>query len=170
MSKNEDDNVTQHQMSNRNSLSDQKMMNQTSGFECSKRWLTKVFICIVLGGTFIVSFWGYREPKITVSPLSFKVQHPWSISVPITEIASADTILWKDMPPITLRTNGISLLGVNRGSFKTKDGSVVRLSVKCGISPVIRIVEKNGKTYYVNRKNSKETQDIFVTLIGCFRN
>jgi len=129
-----------------------------------------IFTIIIVGGISILQFWGYRDPKITVSPLNFKVQYPWSINVPIAEIVSIDTLSWKDMPPITLRTNGISLLGVNRGSFKTKDGNIVRLSVKCGINPVIRIVEKNGKTYYVNRKNSKETRDIFITLTNYFRN
>ena len=123
-----------------------------------------IIIVVILTVVAISLFRGYREPKVTVSSESFNVQSPWSITVPVADIASADTISWKEMPIITLRTNGISLLGVNRGRFNTENGNNVWLSVKSGVSPVIQIVDKNGKTYYLNRKNPDETRNIFYLL------
>jgi len=113
-------------------------------------------------------FWEYKDPKITISSENFKVQN--DIYIPIDEITSADTLLWNDMPVITLRTNGFSLFGVNRGHFKTKDGNNVWLSVKSGISPVIRITNKNSRIYYLNRKNPDETRKIFTSLAGYLKN
>jgi hypothetical protein len=128
------------------------------------KWWPKIIPFLIVGGTFLSLYLGYREPRIECSAEKLKVQHPWGISLPVEEIAQVDTIAWKEMPPITLRTNGISLFGVNRGSFKTKGGEKVRLSVKCGISPVIRITDKEGKQYFINRKNPVETRKIFVEL------
>ena len=130
----------------------------------SKNWRSKIVIFVTLGGTALFLFLGYREPKVTISPANFNVQAPWGITLPMVEIASVDTIVWNDMPPIALRTNGFSLFGVNRGSFRTRDGNNVRLNLKCGANPVIRISDKNGRIYYVNRRKPEETKDIFITL------
>ena len=126
--------------------------------------LTKIFTFTIIGVVSVLIYLGYREPKVTVSAKSFNVQCLWSITVPIKEIVKADTISWKEMPLISSRTNGISLFGVHRGWFYTKERNTVWLSVKSGIAPVILIVGENGKTYYMNRTNTKETMDIFDEL------
>jgi hypothetical protein len=128
------------------------------------KWWPKIIPFLIVGGTFLLLYLGYREPRIECSAEKLKVQHPWGISLPVEEIAQVDTVAWKEMPPITLRTNGISLFGVNRGSFKTNAGEKVRLSVKCGVSPVIRITDKEGKQYFINRKNPAETRACFLKV------
>lgn len=112
----------------------------------------------------------YKDPKVILSSDNFEVQNLESITIPIDEIANADTLLWNNMPLIVLRTNGFSLSDVKRGYFKTKEGNDVWLSVKFGISPVIRITTKNGKVYYLNLKNSNETRNIFMSLANYLKN
>jgi len=136
------------------------------------RRFTTIFAFTIIAGVGILVFFGYREPKVTISPVNFKVQSLtfWNINIPIEEIVNIDTVSWKEIPRISYRSNGISLFGVHRGWFKTKDENTVWLSVKRGVTPLIRIVEKNGKTYYMNRKNTAETMDIFDKLTGFTEN
>ena len=135
-------------------------------------WFTKIFVFAIIAGVGLLVYFGYREPKVTISPVSFKAQSlsTWNITVPIVEIVNVDTVSWKEMPRISYRSNGISLHGVHRGWFKTKDGNKIWLSIKRGVTPLIRIIEKNGKTYYINRTNTKETLDFYEILIGFIDN
>jgi hypothetical protein len=128
-------------------------------------WISRLIGIVIVVIALIPTLFAFREPKVLNSLDLFKVHGLWGISLPITEIASADTISWKEMPSIALRTNGISLFGVNRGDFKTRDGENVRISVKSGGSPVIMITDKDGKAFYINRKKPNETRKIFVELL-----
>ena len=131
-----------------------------------RKRLPIVLTFIIIAGASIFVYFGYREPKVTISPASFNVNtfSSWNITIPIEEIANIDTISWNEMPRISFRSNGISLFGVHRGWFKTKDGNTIWLSIKSGVTPVIQIAEKNGQLYYMNRTNTKETLDIFNKL------
>ena len=136
------------------------------------RKISIIFTLVIVSGTGILTYSGYREPKTTISPTSLKVQSftPWNVTVPVMDIVSVDTILRKEMPRISLRSNGISLFGVNRGWFKTKDGNKVWLSLNPDVDPVIVIEERNGRKYYLNKANTKETLDLFKKLNGFTEN
>ena len=143
--------------------------------EYSKRRLlvpkiTGIIVFIIVLFNFLFLYFGFKDPHVNCTSTSFEIRRMWGMSLMLSEVDKIDTIAWKDMPHITLRTDGISLLGVNRGSFKTKNEENIRLSVKCGISPVIRIEDKEGKLYYVNRKNPEETRDIYQSLINHHNN
>ncbi len=112
----------------------------------------------------VLVYLGYKEPEVVCNSTDFQLKGLYGMDIPISEIARADTITQAEMPRIKLRTNGISLWGVNRGHFKTKDGDKIRLSIKSGVYPVIRIVDKEGKQYYINRKDPAETRKIFSSL------
>jgi len=107
------------------------------------------------------TYYGYKEPKVIIDTNTFKLKGLYGINLPFTEITAADTIVWSKMPSISIRTNGISLNNVNRGKFRTTNGETIHLSIYSGVSPVIRIVERNGSVYYINRKNTTETRQIF---------
>jgi len=138
-----------------------------------KKWNLYQFILGIIIAIVVIPslFWEYKDSKIIISSENFKVQNDiYNINIPIDEITGTDTLLWNDMPTITLRTNGFSLMGVNRGHFRTKDGNSVWLSVKSGISPVIRITDKSSRIYYLNRKNPDETRKIFISLSDYIKN
>jgi hypothetical protein len=88
----------------------------------------------------------------------------YGVNLSFTEIAEADTIVWRETPAISIRTNGISLNKVHRGKFKTTNGEKIHLSIYSGVSPVIRIVKQDGSVYYINRKNATGTRQILTII------
>ena len=136
---------------------------QSSNSAPTNQWHKFVMIAIIALVAFSL-FIGYKEPRIVFDSEAFKLKGVYGVNIPFTQIAQADTIEWREMPAISIRTNGISLFKVNRGHFRTTDGDKVRLSVNRGISPVIRIIDRNGAVYFINRKNAAETRQIFNEL------
>ena len=129
-----------------------------------RRWLPAAIFVVVSLFVSLLIYQVNMEPKVSFDFNSFKMDGLYGVNIPFSEIAQADTITWLQMPQISLRTNGISLMKVNRGHFKTTDGSKIRLSIYCGVSPVIRIADCRGAVYYINRKNADETRKIFSQL------
>ena len=129
----------------------------------TKKWrkFLPLSIVVLVG---LLIFFSYKEPKVVIDTNAFKLKGVYGVNLLFSEIAEADTIAWSRMPAISIRTNGISLNKVNRGKFKTTDGEKIHLSIHRGVSPVIRIVEKDGSVYYINRKNAIETREIFKKL------
>jgi hypothetical protein len=130
----------------------------------------KIFFFIILLGVAMLLFLSYREPKVTMSGENFKIYDLYGITIPMEKIANVDTLSGEDIPSIIFRTKGSSLLGVNKGYFKTKDGKNVWLSIKCGVYPIIHIIDKDNKVYYLNRKNPNDTRNIFNTLTNYIKN
>lgn len=143
--------------------------------ELSKLW-EKVFrsrigilllILLVLASNATVFFVIYlvsKEPTVTFDSNAFKMGGIYGVHIPFAGIYETDTIAWREMPAISIRTNGISLFKVRRGRFRTTDGKKIRLSVCSGISPVVRITGRDSLVYYINRENAAETRQIFKKL------
>jgi len=122
-----------------------------------------ILTAIVVPSVLLIYF-GYREPTIKIDTNTFRLRGVYGVNLPFNEIKEADTLVWDKMPAISRRTNGISLDKVHRGKFTISGGRNVHLSINHGVSPVIRIVKKNGSVYYINRKNATETRQIFEKL------
>jgi len=106
----------------------------------------------------------YKEPEIEFGLDVFKVKGIYGVNIPFEQISKTDTITWREMPVISIRTNGISIFNIHRGNFKTHTGDKVHLSVQRGVNPVIRIVKHDGSVYYINRNNPDETRQIYNQL------
>jgi hypothetical protein len=128
-----------------------------------RSWFRWIPVAIVLA-VFAVCYLSYKEPKATVEQGLFKLSGIYGVTIPLNDIARADTIVWREMPAISIRTNGISLMKVNRGHFRTTDGENIRLSTISGVHPIVRITDKAGNTVYFNRNNPAETRQIFDKL------
>ena len=128
----------------------------------TKKWRTFTVISTIAVG--LLLYLGYKEPKFKIDSYAFKLKGLYGVNLPFTEIVEADTITWSKMPTISARTNGLSLNKVHRGKFRTTDGNIIHLSIYHGVGPVIKIVEKDGSVYYINRKNADETRQIFNKL------
>jgi len=126
----------------------------------TNQWYKFIPIAII-APVMLFIYMGYKQPRVVFCSDAFKLKGLYGVNIPLGSIAKADTIAWREMPAISIRTNGISLMKVHRGNFRTKDGDKIRLSVNSGSSPVIRIVDRNGAVYYINRKNAAETRQIF---------
>jgi len=125
-----------------------------------RRWLPAAILIAPVVLTYLM----YKEPKVAFDANIFKIKGIYSINLSFAEIAEADTITWREMPAISIRTNGISLFKVQRGYFRTRDGDKIRLNVHRGINPVIRIIDQHGAVYYINRKDAAETRKIYNQL------
>ena len=127
-----------------------------------RKWITAAIVAVVI---FLV-YMGFKEPRFVSDSNAFKLKGLYGVNIPFAEMSEADTITWREMPAISIRTNGISLFKVHRGSFRTTDGKKIRLSVNRGSSPIIRMMNRDGAVYYINRKNATETRKIFNELKG----
>ena len=127
------------------------------------RWRKIIPAAIVVAVTFLV-YMGFKEPRFVSDSNVFKLKGLYGVNILFAEISEADTITWREMPAISIRTNGISLFKVKRGKFRTSDGEKIRLSVNSGSNPIIRMVNRGGDVYYVNRKNEAETRQIYNKL------
>jgi len=127
------------------------------------RWLRAIIATILMAVAALI-YLTYKEPKVQFDSNTFKLKGIYGINIPFAEIAKVDTISWREMPAISIRTNGISLFKVHRGYFKTREGDKIRLNVNRGVKPVIRIVDHRGAVYYINRKDAAETRKIFKKL------
>jgi len=129
----------------------------------TKKWPI-IFTTVTLFVVGFLLYAGYKEPKVEIESNRLKMNGLYGINLPFSEITKADTIVWKDMPSISIRTNGISLNRVHRGKYRTTAGENIQMSIYSGVSPVIRIVTQGGSVYYINRKNADETRQIFNKL------
>jgi hypothetical protein len=129
----------------------------------AKKWRTFIPIAIVASVGLLI-YMGYKEPKVIIESNAFTLKGLYGVNLPFSAIVEADTIVWREMPAISIRTNGISLYKVHRGKFKTTDGNKIHMSIYRGVSPIIRIVEQDGSVYYINRKNADETRQIINKL------
>ena len=129
----------------------------------SNRWRKQFPAAIIIAVSLVVYF-SYKEPKFVSDVNAFKMKGMYGVNIPFAEISEADTIGWHLVPARSIRTNGISLFKVHRGYFRTMNGNKIKLSVRSGVSPVIRITDSDGMVHYINRKNPDETRHIFSSL------
>jgi hypothetical protein len=133
----------------------------------SKNWRKIIPVAITIATTvavLVMFYFSYKDPRIKFDSTAFKLKGVYGVNISFTEISKVDTIVWREMPAISRRTNGFSFSKVSRGYFRTSDGEKIHLSINRGISPVIRVVEQNGSVYYINRRNVSETRQIFNKL------
>jgi hypothetical protein len=124
----------------------------------------KLLPVIMIFAVCIPVYMSYKEPGVKMDSNTFIMKGMYGVNIPFTEISSADTIACNEIPAIAIRTNGISLFKTHRGRFRTTGGDKIRLSIYCGVDPVIRIVDNDGRMYFINRTNPNETRLIFKEL------
>ena len=125
------------------------------------KWIVAITVAVGHAAIFFFIYFAYKEPKFVPDSDAFKMRGIYGVNIPYADIIEVDTIAWREIPGISIRANGISLFKVHRGKFRTKNGDKIHLNITAGLSPVIRIVERNGAVYYINRKNAAETRKLF---------
>ena len=84
------------------------------------------------------------------------------------EIASVR--LADSLPDITLRLNGMSMGGTNKGWFKLRAGGSCLLFLSSCTRPYIVFTERSGKEIFFNSKSAEITKEIYVELSQAFTN
>ena len=122
------------------------------------------FVLVVATVVLFIVYLGYKESTVIIDSTAFRLRGGlYRVNIPFAEISKIDTIAWSEVPAF-IRTNGISLFLVHRGHFKTTYGDKLHLSIKSGVSPVIKIIDQQGIVYYINHKNSDKTRLVFKEL------
>ena len=129
-----------------------------------KKKVINYISAIIFLAVLAIVYLAYTEPTVAFDSNAFKLKGLYGVNIPLAEIKEADIVTLRDMPPISMRANGISFLKVHRGKFRTTEGDNIHLNINTGVNAVIRIVDSHGNAYYINRKNEDETRRIFDTI------
>jgi len=105
---------------------------------------------------------GNRDTEVIITPNDFIIKGIYGSSVGYSEIVMIDTI--SVLPEIKRRTNGYSFGNTLRGNFTLTGNTKVKLFIKNGTPPYIRI-ETKDHTIYMNFKNPEKTVNIHKQLV-----
>jgi len=123
-----------------------------------------IITAILSAPVFLLVYFAYKEPRVEIDKKAFKLKGLYGVNLLFSEIAEVDTIIWREMPSISVRANGISFNKVHRGKFITTSDDKIHLNVHRRVNPIVRIYKQDGSVYYINRKNADETRRIFNQL------
>lgn len=110
---------------------------------------------------FPILFMDYSN-EIVVGDDRVEIKGDYSMNIPLSDI---DTVMMiEEMPPIKLRTNGISTRKVDVGNFKMKDGDKCRLYINKS-TPLFIEIKMSADIVFINRKTVEETKLLFEEIV-----
>ena len=119
-------------------------------------------------------FFKYDNNDVVINNNVIEIKGDYAMTIPLSDI---DTVmLIEEMPPIRVRTNGISTRKVNIGNFKTDDGEKCRLYVSKSTPMFVEIrcqqTTDNGQRslIFINRKTVEETKLLYEEIINSINN
>lgn len=95
------------------------------------------------------------------------IEGSYAKEIPIASITQVDGNA--TVPPIGVRTNGMSLGEINVGHFKTEEGQDVLLYLHSDDTNVTHITTKNNEDIYINFNDSARSVDFSNKLKAAFR-
>lgn len=140
-------------------------------FDHNKRHKRNIAVTASALTVFIVAifmFYGIRPSHVKYDNGNLTFTGMFGLSKPIREISYiriSDTI-----PTVSLRLNGISVAGINKGQFKLDDGSSCHLYLSSSEPPYIVFTDYSGREIYFNRSSEEDTKLIYHQLEPIFRN
>ena len=93
-----------------------------------------------------VLYFGLGEDRIVIESDMLRVEGLYSEDISFDEITGVDLV--DRLPPISYRSNGISLGEVHKGFYKTKSGDEVKLLINCTSDTLLRITRRSGVPIY----------------------
>jgi hypothetical protein len=128
--------------------------------------ITASAVTVVLVAIFMS--YGIRPSRVKYDNGNLVFTGMFGLSKPIREISYiriSDTI-----PTITLRQDGISVAGINKGRFKRADGTSCHLYLTSSKPPYIVFTDYSGREIYFNQSREDKTKLIYRQLEPIFRN
>ncbi|WP_157359389.1 DUF3784 domain-containing protein [Wenyingzhuangia fucanilytica] len=109
---------------------------------------------IILIGTFIfvtgLVAYGYKENKILFDAHQIEFTGSYGGILPTQQIKNIE--VKKDLPKITLKTNGFALGEIRKGYFKTKSGETVKLILNSSQKPYLLFTTSDNRKIYYSAK------------------
>lgn len=124
-----------------------------------KQWTMVFWIAFTVVILSLVIIPNFVDTKINIDSTCLEIKGIYGIKIPYNSIENCDTI--KQLPSISLRTNGYAFGKTLTGYFKLADGTPVKLFVKQGNGPFIRIRSKDQILVFLNFEKSEETIKLY---------
>ena len=122
-----------------------------------------IFIIVVIIGVVVALFWGTRESNVTLTDNTIKISGMYGISINAEEIKEIS--LRDEIPKITRRINGFSLLNIKKGIFKADQMEKVRLYLHSDNGPYIQITT-NEDIIIINYGDPEKTQSVYSEIMN----
>jgi len=118
-------------------------------------------IVLIIAAVFIFgsNYYDSLPTKINMKETQFEINDTYGFSINYSDISAIDTI--SQMPHIETRTNGLALGKVCKGYFRLTDVGSACLFINFGVSPFVRLVQKNGSAIFFNLKDHQSTIETF---------
>lgn len=123
-------------------------------------WLMGIVLTLIAIPLVIAT---YSDTKASADKDGLTIKGIYGITLPYADITSIDTLA--TLPPIEMKTNGFTLGKTQSGHFRLADKSNVRLFIKAGNPPYIRIQAKGQETIYLNFENRQSTIALYNSLM-----
>ncbi len=132
----------------------------------SRRYVVSfsVLIVVVVG---VLMFYGTTPSTVRLENGKFVFTGMFGTSRLLNDIEGIK--LTNALPKVSLRLNGLSVGGINKGKFKLADGGSCFMYLSSSSKPYIVFSDKNGQEIYYNSKDSVSTIQIYQDLSRLFR-
>ena len=138
-------------------------------FDHNKRYgnETKVIIIFILAIMLMVNIpiviISYKAPEIIIKNNYINVSGGTNITIPKEKVKSIDLV--EKMPEILLRTNGVSIGRIRKGSYKLEGDLKAQLFITGKDNLYIEIItDEDISHYYINYKNGEDTIEAYNKL------
>jgi uncharacterized membrane protein SirB2 len=143
---------------------------KSASFDHNKSHRHKIIVYISVIITIIIAVsiaYGLVPTHVKYDNGNITFTGEFGISKPISDFTSirvSDTL-----PSISLRLNGMSVGGINKGKFKRSDGKSCHLYLSSSKPPYIVFTDHGGYEIYFNRSKEEETILTYQQLEPIFR-
>lgn len=108
---------------------------------------------------------GYSSTKVTITDTSIKISSGVNASIPKNKIKSVSLV--DEMPKIHIRTGGIDMGRIQKGSYSLDNDIKAKLFLASKEGPFIEIIlDSSPSHYYINYKDSKNTKTTYEDIIN----
>lgn len=129
-----------------------------------QRKRSAILSAIILVVVAAIIAWNAFPADIALTESQLTISGAYGIEIDYTQIEKVS--LLEKVPPVDIRTNGISLGPINKGHFRLKDGRGVLMFLRSHTAPYLMIEFKTDqKPIILNQKSAEETTTLYEQLL-----
>ena len=118
-----------------------------------------IFFSLFIPAILIIA--GSRETGVNTTGSTLEINGVYGITIRYSDIVKLDTLTI--LPGIKRKTNGYAFRKTMKGNFRMADGSMVRLFIKAGSVPYLKITTKEH-TIYLNFGDKSLTRELYMKM------
>ena len=131
----------------------------------SRRYIVSLAL-ITITVVAALMLYGMSATKVRIEDGKLSFTGMFGVDKPLSSISNVR--LSDTLPKVSLRLNGISVGGINKGHFKLDDGTSCNMYLSSSKPPFVVFVEKSGREIFYNAKDSMQTLEVYDNLSPLF--